>query len=55
VEVTFSNAPEGAKVVLTHTGWEKLSADAQKSRDGFNQGWESVFVTVYREYVQSRE
>jgi uncharacterized protein YndB with AHSA1/START domain len=52
VEVRFSSIPEGAKVVLTHSGWEKLTADAQKSRDSYNQGWESVFVTKYREYMQ---
>jgi uncharacterized protein YndB with AHSA1/START domain len=53
VEVTFSPAPEGAKVVLTHSGWEKLGVNAQKSRDSYNSGWESVFVTAYREYTQN--
>jgi uncharacterized protein YndB with AHSA1/START domain len=53
VEVTFSPAPEGTRVVLTHSGWEKLSANAQKSRDSYNQGWEGVFVTAYREYTQN--
>jgi uncharacterized protein YndB with AHSA1/START domain len=52
VDVRFSLIPEGAKVVLTHSGWEKLTADAQKSRDSYNQGWESVFVIKYREYIQ---
>src|SRR5580658_798938 len=46
VEVTFSSAPEGARVVLTHSGWEKLSAGAQKTRDSYDQGWEPVFVTA---------
>jgi uncharacterized protein YndB with AHSA1/START domain len=55
VEVTFSPAPEGARVVLTHSGWEKLSANAQKTRDSYNQGWETVFVTAYREYTQNRK
>ena len=52
VETTFSPAPEGARVVLTHSGWEKLGAKAQKARDGYNQGWETVFVTAYCEYTQ---
>lgn len=52
VEITFSPAREGARVVLTHSGWEKLGAKAQKARDGYNQGWETVFVTAYREYTQ---
>jgi len=55
VEVTFSSVPEGARVVLIHSGWEKLSTNAQKSRDSYNQGWEPVFVTAYREYAQKRK
>jgi uncharacterized protein YndB with AHSA1/START domain len=55
VEVTFSSAPQGAKVVLTHSGWEKLTANAQQTRDSYNQGWEGVFVTGYQEYVQNRK
>jgi uncharacterized protein YndB with AHSA1/START domain len=53
VEITFSAVPEGAKVVLTHSGWEKLSANAQKSRDSYQQGWEGVFVTAYGKYAQN--
>jgi|HubBroStandDraft_1064217.scaffolds.fasta_scaffold421223_2 uncharacterized protein YndB with AHSA1/START domain len=55
VEVTFSSAPEGARVVLTHSGWEKLSAGAQKTRDSYDQGWEPVFVTAYCEFSQNRD
>jgi uncharacterized protein YndB with AHSA1/START domain len=55
VEVTFSSAPQGAKVVLTHSGWEKLTANAQQTRDSYDQGWEGVFVTGYQEYVQNRK
>jgi hypothetical protein len=54
VEVTFSAAPEGARVVLTHSDWEKLSANAHQARDSYNQGWEGVFVTTYPEYIQNR-
>ncbi len=54
VEVTFSPAQEGAKVVLTHSGWERLGTDAQKSRDSYSQGWERVFVTAYRDYIQNK-
>ena len=53
VDVTFSPVPEGTNVVLTHSGWERLGANAQKSRDSYNHGWESVFVSTYRGYVQS--
>ena len=55
VEIRFSPVPEGARVVLTHSGWEKLGAKAQKARDGYNQGWETVFVTAYREYTQRKQ
>ena len=55
VEVRFSPAAEGARVVLTHSGWDKLTAKAQKSRDSYNQGWETVFVAAYPEYVHSRK
>lgn len=54
VEVTFSAAPEGTRVVLTHSGWEKLSANAQQARDGYNQGWEGVFMTAYPKHIGSR-
>ncbi len=54
VDVTFSAAREGTTVVLTHRDWEKLGANAQTSRDRYDQGWESVFVTDYRDYATSR-
>jgi len=55
VEVTFSSAPEGARVVLTHSGWEKLSAGAQKARDSYDQGWDTVFAAAYCEFSQNRD
>ena len=42
-------------IVLLHSGWEKLSANAQKTSDSYNQGWQTVFVTDYREYAQNRK
>jgi len=53
VEVTFSAAPEGTRVALVHSGWEKLSADAQRARDSYDRGWEGVFVTGYPAYIRS--
>ena len=52
VEVTFSSTPEGTRVVLVHSGWEKLSANAQQARDSYQQGWEGVFVTAYPEHIR---
>jgi uncharacterized protein YndB with AHSA1/START domain len=54
VEVRFTSVPEGTRVVLTHSGWERLSANAQETRGRYNQGWEGVFTTAYREYAQNR-
>ena len=54
VEVTFSAAPEGTRVVLTHSGWEKLHANARQARDNYEQGWEGVFVAAYPEYIGNR-
>ena len=52
VDVTFSASPEGTTVVLTHSGWENLSANAQRARDNYNQGWEGVFVSAYPEHIR---
>ncbi|MBI1876319.1 MAG: SRPBCC domain-containing protein [Acidobacteria bacterium] len=54
VEVRFSAVREGTKVVLTHSGWERLGDDAGKERDGYNEGWEAVFVSAYSDYVRGR-
>lgn len=55
VEVRFSPMPKGTEVVLTHSGWEILGEDAEKERDGYNEGWEGVFVVAYGEYVRGRK
>ena len=55
VEVTFSAAPEGTRVVLMHSGWEKLSVNAQQARDSYEQGWEGVFVSAYPEHIRNRK
>jgi len=55
VDVRFSLVPKGTQVVLTHSDWEHLGEDAHKERNTYNEGWEVVFVTNYREYVKSRK
>lgn len=55
VEVMFSSVPEGTRVTLTHSDWERLGTNAQQARDSYNQGWEGVFVTTYRQFVQIRK
>jgi hypothetical protein len=36
-------------VRLTHTGWEALGASAAATREGYDRGWESVFVQRFAE------
>jgi len=53
VEVTFSPVAAGTEVVLTHGGWDSLAEEAASVREGYNNGWESVFNGAYREYVEA--
>lgn len=53
VEVVFSPAPGGTRVILTHKGWENLGPDAGSMRDEYNSGWEAVFMISYRDYVDA--
>jgi len=53
VEVRFSRVANGTEVVLTHTGWESLGENAEKQREGYNQGWEAVFMVSYPAYVRA--
>jgi len=53
VEVLFE--PTGAascRITLTHSGWDRMGADAQTMRNGYNQGWESVFGERFANYAQ---
>jgi hypothetical protein len=47
VEVRFSKAPDGTRVDLEPRGWEALGAGAADAREGYNNGWETVFVTLF--------
>jgi len=43
VEVVFDDlGGDRTRVQLTHAGWERLGADGQKQRDGYDQGWVGV-------------
>jgi len=44
VEVVFSAAGSGCRVTLTHTGWEEFGDRAVEMRDGYDSGWDLVFV-----------
>ena len=55
VEVTFTARDGGTEVVLTHGGWERLAEHAAAVREGYDNGWESVFRGAYRDYVEQRQ
>jgi uncharacterized protein YndB with AHSA1/START domain len=42
VEVSFSPAERGTRVVLVSAGWEKLGARADRERKGYDLGWASL-------------
>ena len=47
VEVTFTRNDSGTRVDLEHRDWTQLGAHADAHRNGYNQGWESVFVQAF--------
>ena len=47
IEVTFAATESGTRVELTHSGWERLGAQAAEVRAGYASGWEFVFVERY--------
>lgn len=51
VEIRFSATAKGTEVMLRHDGWERFGANAEQERDGYNEGWEAVFVVAYAEYA----
>ena len=52
VELTFVAEASGARVTLRHRGWESLGADADKTRDSYDSGWNSVFTGRYAEFCR---
>ena len=45
VEIRFEMvAPSRTRVVLEHRKWEKLGDKGREMREGYNNGWESVFI-----------
>jgi len=39
VEVRFEAEGDGTRVTLVHRDWQKLGAEAAKSRAGYDEGW----------------
>lgn len=42
LEVRFTPEAEGTRVDLEHRGWEIFADEAQKTRDGYDNGWPTV-------------
>ena len=55
VELRFTAVPDGTKVDLEHRRWEKLGESASAAREGYNAGWESVFVVLYAQACAGQE
>lgn len=47
VELRFTGVVEGTRVELEHRKWEKLGESASVAREGYNAGWETVFVQLF--------
>jgi hypothetical protein len=42
-EVVFTaEGPDATRVVLTHTGWERLGEDGPEARESYLSGWDGV-------------
>ena len=51
VVVRFTEQNHGTRVVVTHSGWERLGAEGAKTRAGYDAGWELVFVQKFGQYA----
>jgi uncharacterized protein YndB with AHSA1/START domain len=47
VELRFTASQAGTRVDLEHRGWAALGEGAAQARDGYNNGWETVFVELF--------
>jgi uncharacterized protein YndB with AHSA1/START domain len=47
VEISFASEGDGTRVELRHHGWEALGEKAAETREGYANGWKSVFGELY--------
>ena len=48
VELRFSAAGDETLVELEHRNWDRLGEEAAQRRTGYDSGWDTVFVTLFR-------
>jgi uncharacterized protein YndB with AHSA1/START domain len=52
VSVRFEPLSDAAcRVTLTHENWQRMGEDAAKMREGYNNGWVSVFEQSYGDFA----
>lgn len=52
VSVRFEPLSEtSCRVTLTHENWERMGEEAEKLRNGYTNGWETVFRARYGAYA----
>ena len=49
VELRFTAAESGTRVDLEHRNWAQLGDQARAVHDGYDHGWEGVFVRAFAE------
>jgi uncharacterized protein YndB with AHSA1/START domain len=52
--VSFELKEEGkqTEVTLTHSGWEKMAANQEQTKNSHIEGWDIRFVQKLKEYVE---
>jgi uncharacterized protein YndB with AHSA1/START domain len=53
IDLSFAPTPEGTRIELVHSGWEKLGDAGAARRDRYDQGWVIVFEQRFADYARS--
>jgi hypothetical protein len=54
VRLVFDAHDEGARITLTHDGWEALGERAQGVRANYDKGWEKVLGEAFKRAAETR-
>lgn len=52
LELQFESEGNGARVTLTHSGWEALAEQAETARSHYSSGWDHVLGDCFVQGVQ---